>query len=265
MNSVDVVGGDRADDAGIRRFLLVPLGWAVLLVVLTAALPASALPTVFLCNKVATRFVLMFGCIYGARAFERGDYLHGAWLYFGASGATLLVRDTAFLVFHLDARVAMTAIANAFQVLSAWRFGRAWKMAELPEQPHHLRTYVAVGVLVIIIGVGSLFIDVRESLGGNHLAMVGAASQMGDLASLLLIAPVLPTALALRGGSLAWPWALMAFCMVSWIAYDAYAALASVVTFGAVTQGLITDIFRAVANVLPLGSAIAQRRVSAAR
>jgi TRAP-type C4-dicarboxylate transport system permease small subunit len=57
-------------------------------------------------------------------------------------------------------------------------------------------------------------------MDGRTLSLVGLGSDLGDLVGFCFIAPVFLTALALRGGLLAWPWALLTAGFMGWVGYD---------------------------------------------
>src|SRR5205809_539216 len=59
------------------------------------------------------------------------------------------------------------------------------------------------------------------ALGRTDVGVVGAiASDLCDLASLILIAPMLLTSVALRGGLLGRPWFMLTAGQLSWLVYD---------------------------------------------
>jgi len=257
------------DDGDMRRLLLLPVVWVALLSVAAILVPKDGLPVLFRVSNESAKVIWLYACVSAALAFQPGDYLRGAWFYFAGACFGVLLRDVTLLFSLGDPvrddllRIAILAIANASQVASSWRFGRAWKVAELPDsEKSHLRAYIVVGILVVVVWGGAMFIDVRAALGGDRMALVSIASQLGDFASLCMLAPVLPTALALRGGSLAWPWSMMAACIGGWLAYDVSRAMASVIPMSAALTSTLQESARGAACVFALLSAIAQRRVS---
>jgi len=258
-------------EASLRRLMLIPLAWIGVLVVGAALLPSSSLFVLFRVSNESAKGLGVVACLLAAAAFGPGDYLRGGWLYSGACWALLLLRDATYIpgLTELPAmdlvRAALTAIANAYWIVSAWRFGRAWKVAELPDTNSSRRyAYIAVGIVVLVCAGGTLIIHVQAALLGDRAALVKVASHVGDLLALCMIAPVLPTALALRGGRLAWPWIMMTASFLAWLGYDTFDAIVKVVPVGHVVTHTVKESFRAFAILSTLGAAITQRRVSSA-
>ncbi|WP_394828607.1 hypothetical protein [Pendulispora albinea] len=243
--------------------------WVFVLVLGAALLPAYVLPAFFRISNESLKVLAVSGCLLAAFAFQPGDYLRRGWFYQGACFACLLVRDTTLIPgfdtardIHL-VRALLAAAANAFGVASCWRFGRAWAVAELPDTDRsRLRAYLAAGGLAVLFGCGSLAIHVRAAVQGDPAAFVSIASQVGDLIGLCLIAPVLPTALALRGGRLAWPWIMLTASFLGWLVYDGFMAATSVFPVSPLLRKTVGESCRAVALIFTLASAIAQRRVT---
>ncbi|WP_394850515.1 hypothetical protein LZC95_24045 [Pendulispora brunnea] len=256
-------------DVRLWQLAIFPVVWSIVLVLLVVVLPTSAQPALFRVGQECVKVLALSGCLFAAAGFEKGDYLRGAWLFNAACFSFLLVRDCTFLpglneLTNIDlVRPAFAGTANFFGVLSAWRFGRAWSVAELPDTGRNrFRTYVTMGVLALFIAAGSLVVHVRDAMAGNRAALVFIASGVGDIVSLCMIAPVLPTAIALRGGSLAWPWALMAVGFLGWLGYDCADAIMSMVTVDPGIKRTLLEVCRTYGCLYVLSSGIAQRRVA---
>jgi len=101
---------------------------------------------------------------------------------------------------------------------------RAWRVAGLDLRvPTEVR-FAAIGLsLAIALSlVGDLTLSDLRTLGGGDLRVLPSlASNAGDVVSLTLIAPILLTAFALRGGNLGWPWLLLACASLGWLMYGA--------------------------------------------
>jgi len=252
------------------QLALFPFIWCVFLMVGAAVIPPHGLPVFFRVGQEGVKALALAGCLFAALGFERGDYLRGAWLFNAGCFTCLLVRDLALLPALSETanvaivRALLSAVANTLGGISAWRFGRAWSVAELPDPDRRrLRAYVAMGILALVLAAGSLLVHVRSALAGNLASLVYIASELGDIVSLCLIAPVLPTALALRGGSLAWPWSMLAVAFVGWLLYDAAAAFTGLMVVDDVLKHTLLEICRAVACLFTLASGVAQRRAAA--
>ena len=213
------------------------------------------------------------GCITAALAFERGDYLRRAWTLNGACLFLLLVRDLSFapsIAHHplflgpkLDIiQSALILVANVSAIAGTWILARAWQVAgiELPGSPQKRRIVIAGAVVIALAITGaSVVIDLRGVLSREVLSLVGLISDLGDIFALCLIAPVLLTALAMRGGLLRWPWGLLTASLLSWLLFDAAATLGHFVTIRADHLEVIVEVFRAFACCFVAVAGVAQR------
>lgn len=218
------------------------------------------------------KFLGLVGCAAAAFAFERGDYLRRAWMLSGVCLLLLLVRDLVFTlgvagptllgVQSAHWQSAIVLAANLSFVAGTFLMARAWQVAgfEHAGSPWRRRTVVAVAVLVALaISGAALVIDVRGAIEGNPRALVGIASELGDMFSLVLIAPVLLTALAMRGGVLLWPWGLFTAAQLCWLFYDAMGTLGHFVSIDETRLRLLAEVFRALACTFTCAAGIAQR------
>jgi hypothetical protein len=82
-------------------------------------------------------------------------------------------------------------------------------------------------------------------------------SNLGDVVSFIVIAPLMLTAIAMRGGALAWPWALITASNVAWLLYDMSWMFER--QLGQETLRSIEEFWRAVACALALATGMAQR------
>lgn len=256
-------------DVRLWHLAIFPVVWSAVYVLLVVVLPTSGPPVLFRAGQECVKVLGLSGCLLAASSFEKGDYLRGAWLYNALCFSFLLLRDCTLLpgideVPSIDVvRPVLSSIANFFCVLSAWRFGRAWSVAELPDTGRNrFRTYITMGVLALFIAAGSLVFHVRDALAGNRASWMFITSGVGDIVSLCMIAPVLPTAIALRGGSLAWPWTLMAMGFLGWLGYDCADAIMSLMTVDPVLKRTLLEVCRTYGCLYVLTSGIAQRRVA---
>ncbi len=216
----------------------------------------------------AGKLLSLAGALAAAFAFERGEYLNRAWLTYGACYLMLLVND-AMGAAHLTgegwtlARALVVLVGNACSVGGAWMFAHASVEAGLDDDDDARRRrrtlFVVAAVLSLAINGWTLMADVRSLLGGRNLAMISIASDLGDTFTLALIAPVLQTALALRGGVLRWPWGLLTVSGIMWILYD---VTSDVIVMRDVGPGLAlvgSECLRMLANGWILSAGMAQR------
>jgi hypothetical protein len=86
---------------------------------------------------------------------------------------------------------------------------------------------------------------------------VGLATSGGDALCFALVAPILVTALALRGGILWWPWVLYTASGLSWMVFDVINAAQS--DTRTPTMITLSGSARALACLLAFAAGIAQR------
>ncbi|HEU4408530.1 MAG TPA: hypothetical protein VFS43_24925 [Polyangiaceae bacterium] len=186
----------------------------------------------------AVKAIELAGCALAMRAFSRGDYLRRAWGMLAGCSALLLARDAVALwsaqrsgagALLADApyealRTALTLFANLLSVAGTFMLARAWRVAglELRGTPLTRAVVMALWVAISAAVVGPAVLgDARRAFGGDWSALRWLATDVGDLLALCLMAPVLFTALTLRGGLLRWPWGFLATGLFFWLLYDA--------------------------------------------
>jgi hypothetical protein len=217
----------------------------------------------------------LFGCWSAALAFERADYLRRAWLLVGCLFAFLLPRDLIALVpgpFETVlgargltlARAMLVVTANVLFATGNWMLARTWKVAalHLPGSSRN-RWLVRAGVVVLVVAFAGpgVWGSLERMMHGDSDAIAGLASSLGDGLALCFIGPLCLTALALRGGAMSWPWALLTLSNVAWLFYDAAAVGGPLLGLGPSTVRLWTELFRALACTLAFSAGMAQRAV----
>jgi hypothetical protein len=225
---------------------------------------------------IVAKTLALFGCLLAALTFRRWHYLHRAWRWNAASFALLLERDALFRRGFLDGLVQAAADwiqaglvlgANLCGVAGVWMLSRAWRIADL-DLPGGQRVHRAVGALALVIAVAitapSMSLHVRELAGGRVISLVGVASNLGDALTLALIAPVLLTALALRGQPVGWPWMLFTLAALAWLAYDATIVLSDFTDTNVELRRTVAEMFHAAGCGAIAAAGIAQR-LSAAK
>ena len=81
--------------------------------------------------------------------------------------------------------------------------------------------------MAVSITLPAVWIHVPQLVTGPPHAIIGLANALADAVSISLIAPVLLTALALRGAANVWPWALLTASLFGWLCYDATFSLSA--------------------------------------
>ena len=251
-----------------------PLVWVGVFLLVGSALASEGARAIALRAEVESIKALGFvGCVLAASAFERGDYLRRAWGLHALCFGLLLLRDALFLLFVSDAKLfglpyaavqaALVLVANGGAVIGTFMIARAWQVAGIELPFSRLMRGGLIGgaaALSLAITASATLADLERLSGGDVGALVGLASDLGDILSMTLLAPVLLTALALRGGRLTWPWALLTASLFAWLLYDANAAFGHL-TLSASGQRLTGEIWRALACGYAFAAGVAQRWV----
>jgi len=216
------------------------------------------------------------GCVVAALAFDAGDYMRRAWALMGLCYGllmlnTLLFRSSGQAMQEPSFAAALASglivvAANLSGVLSTVRIARAWRVAGLD-----LRVPAAVrwGTLLLsltlaVLLVGSITLaDLQAAFGGSWGALSSSVSGVSDIITLALMAPILLTAFALRGGTLGWPWALLTLSSLGWLFYDAAGVLGGFFELEAFEQRPFEFSLRFFACVSQLSAGLLQASVLA--
>ncbi len=255
-----------------RSFAAFPLGFAVVFAV-AALFAGDALGSVLATENEVGKVLALVGCFAAALAFDEGDYLRRAWFYSGLCYLLLLLGDVAgtrVVAGHLSEHQvdlvtgSFAVLGNATSVLGTWMLARAWTVAGLEEDDDGSRTrgrllFAAAVVVSLAITGWPLVHDVGELVAGDIGAAVNIASDIGDTVCLALVAPVMQTALALRGGTLRWPWGLLTSSGIAWIAYDAASGVVEVLHVEQARWLIVTEAIRGLACAFFFSAGMAQR------
>ena len=256
-----------------RSLAAVPIALGAVVLVGVAAIEAEVARTIFFRVEVeAVKLLALFGCMAAAAAFERGDYLRRAWGLVGACMLLLLVRDLTIIPAVGAAlgpraegiRTVIVTVANLLSIAGSWFFACTWRVAQidLPGSARGKRTaFTLTALLVTSLALYAAFFDVQALGRGQERAWVSLASDAGDILSLWFIAPVMLTALAMRGGLLMWPWAFQTASLLAWLAYDGTVALDYVAGAGPLAIKTTSEFFRALACGSSFAAGMAQCKV----
>jgi hypothetical protein len=217
---------------------------------------------------LAVKTLSFVGCVFAAFTLGWREYLGRAWLLNGLCMLLLVGYDLLRMpVVEFALRERMIDVfgltANVMSVVGTYMLGRAWRVAGVePDLSEDAQRAILVGGILVAIGVGApgAYLDFRNVLEGGHAdALVSLASDVGDVLALCFVAPVLLTALALRGGLLGWPWGLMTTSLFSWVVYDALDAISQ---FSASdTLRTATEVARTLACIFTFSGGMAQAMV----
>jgi len=228
--------------------------------------PALGQTLAFHVEKVLVGVLVALCCWRTAAGFARGDYLRRAWILLGAVYAMLAaVQILPVDRIGLVAVVVISLVLNGLGVAALVHFALAHRVAGLAigSRRGNLAVFLGVLAVALIIDGWPIFETLRRLENGDRVAAMYVISSVGDLLSLLLIAPIFLTALALRGGLLLWPWAMLAASTVSWLLVDSEALVAKLFPGVAATSlAYLTNGWQMLACFLALGAAEAQRRLS---
>lgn len=262
----------------LRKLVAFPAVWGVLFLVASAALFGTAAYGPFLRTEIElAKLVSVAGSLAAAFAHRRGDHLRRAWLLVGGSTCFFLVRDLTLAPLGLEAlgetallavRAVLVTVGNVAAVAGVYFLAQTWKVAglALPGRPRGQAAVVLAAVVIALALAGpAVLTQGGRLLAGDLGATASVASALGDTVTLILIAPLLMTALALRGGMFAWPWALFTAASLSWLGYDAFAVLGPSFGLGADATRIAYELCRALACTFTCSAGLAQRSIALGR
>lgn len=192
----------------------------------------------------AVGLLAVAGTAAAALAFGSGDYLRRVWGLLTA-GAVLSLVSTALRSYWMHAvpdvpftespllpvRMGVVVLANVCTTFALVLLSRTYKQSGLQPPPSSRATLlwavaavaaVAVGGPAVVAAVGQL----GQGFAATCTAVIALASSLGDMTTILLVAPLLRVAYMLRGGRLAWVWWAMGISGAVWLFYDARGWLA---------------------------------------
>ncbi len=207
-----------------------------------------------------------------AQAFDRGDHLRLAWQLLSANllliGSLALFPDELLTGPAADERArwaasAITVVANACGVVGMTRFALVAQRAGLALPLRAWHRVLAVAAL-LAVGVAVVGPDVKAmaqlASAGDVWAGAALVADVCDLGLMLLLVPVLLTACAFVGGSLAWPFAFLAGSLFVWVAYDGFQTYGSLLAISPAAGRFVSAFLHRLAAMLVVAAALAQRR-----
>ncbi|HEY3818357.1 MAG TPA: hypothetical protein VGL81_14355 [Polyangiaceae bacterium] len=252
-----------------RSLALSPLVFVACTAALAALVPAGVRDAVVQGEVDVSKLFACAGMAAAALAFDRGDYLRRGWGVWAACYACLLGRDAMLLAgghvspaVYDGTRAVLVTAGNAFVVIGAWTLARAWTVAGLehPGSRGARWTVLAVAVAVALFFAGpTLVVDVRDLAMGSTSDYGSVGSDLGDILSLPLIAPVALTALAVREGTLRWTWMLLTSSLVAWLLYDAVYTLPDYLPVAPEGYRLVSEQFHLLAAAFAGAAGLTQR------
>jgi hypothetical protein len=236
-----------------------------------ALVPAAQHPALYGSEIELAKLAAFVGCAAAAFRFQRGDYLRTGWLLQAQCYLLILLNDVLFRggmgVFGNEPWAPMAGgvtvlVANAGQLVGTVWIARVWRVAgfDLAGSPVVRRAVVVGAVAIALVSGGWLVVtSARAVAHGQTASLVDLFSSIADIGSFALIAPLVLTAIALRGGSLGWTWGLFTASLFGWLLFDATLSFASVVASNADAVKRVEESVRLLACTFGMAAGLAQR------
>jgi hypothetical protein len=254
--------------------IAIPILVAVAYLGLQALFVEEQARRLFFTSEIATmKLLAAAGCFIAASRYRRREYMGIAWYLIAVDYFVLFAKDLLFgRVLHLpgiDPETASTVravsviIANGTAAVGCVMLARVWHVAGIALPGSRRIQYAAmmlgVGIAIAIVGWGTWqdIGNLRQT--GDKDAIVAIASNLGDIVCFSAIAPILLTAIAMRGGALAWPWALVTLSNVGWLLYDMSWSFERQWALSEHTLRIIAEFCRAQGCAMALSAGLAQR------
>jgi hypothetical protein len=213
-----------------RVFTLAP---PLLIAVYAATVVASGADMHVIYGSVlVTKLLAAVGLGAAAARYNRREYLFWAWALMAGNYALLFFAEVLFssrMPFRLGGPLApalaavFVVAANVMGAVAYAMLARVWRVVgvALPDQTAGKKIFVVAGIVVAValVGFGTIP-SVKAMLAGQPDGFIGVFGSACDLVGFSLIAPLALRALAMRGGTLAWPWGLVAVSALVWMLFD---------------------------------------------
>jgi len=246
----------------LRLLAAAPLPLAAITVALILGLaPSGQLDLLFRAEGVLVKAVAAAGCVAAALTFASRSRLRLAWSLIAGCYLVLALKTAPVLGDALLVVRVGTLLANVLAPLGSLLMVQAWYGSGLAPAIPSLRRWL----LPVLAFAGAIFVagpglvSRVQAAGQDPLAMLLVFSALGDIGSITLLAPLLLIALAMRGGRLAWPWALLAAGELSWLLYDVVSSLEPDVLSSPVLLRGLPEMLRASGCLFCAVAGLAQR------
>jgi hypothetical protein len=258
-----------------RRLVWVPVVAALLFLLVELTMGPSSQALAIRAEVELAKVLWLAGAIAAARVFEAGDYLRRGWLFIAAGVALFLVRD-AVQTPWIQETLSPTSLGavegilvvsgNVCQVSGVWVLARVWSAVGLDDAVRGQRRmlFAAAIALVAVLTGPSLAHDAASVLAGKLGAVPHLASDVGDAVSFLLLAALVRTALALRGGVVFWTWSLFAAGQMAWMLFDGARTLTELLGPSSFSSAWVESL-RVAGAVYMSTAGLAQRWIVSAR
>jgi hypothetical protein len=158
-------------------------------------------------------------------------------------------------------RLGLIAGANAALVAGLATFAHAARRAGLtfPGTRAARAAIVGVAIAVALLLAGQAMVEDVSNAANRVRGLANLASDLGEAAALVLIAPLVMTVVLLRGGVLAWPFILMTLARLAWLGFDAMNFVAPQLPWDKLTVRAIDELLRTAGCLWVCASALAHR------
>lgn len=253
--------------------IAIPIVTGIVFLILQAMFVEDHVRKLFFTTEIATMKLLgAAGCFIAASRYRRREYMGIAWYLIGIDYFLLFVKDMLFgRVIHLPdidpelastLRVTFVIIGNAGSAIGCVMLARVWHVAGIALPGSRRLQYAAmvigIAFAVALVGWGT-WQDIGNLRSGDKESYVAIASNLGDIVSFSAIAPILLTAIAMRGGALAWPWALVTLSNVGWLLYDMSWSFERQWALSDHTLRIIAEFWRGQGCIMAFAAGLAQR------
>ena len=255
-----------------RLLVAIPFVSLALFWIALAIVPTADHAAVYRVEVELAKLAALVGCAAAGFGFARGDYLRSAWLLLAFCYFWILVNDILLSGSGPLARASwaplasggVILVANSAQLAGTVMIARVWRVAgfELAGSPAVRRLVVAAALAFALLAAGTLaYTSVRQVAHGQAAALIDVFSSIADIIGFSLIAPFVLTAVAFRGGSLGWTWALLSASMCGWLLFDASVSFAEI--FATNADGVVRaqETARLLACGFGMSAGLAQRLV----
>ncbi len=262
------------ENAAFYALLFMPIVWVgVFLAIDLNLYPYPETSNIFLwIQKELTKLAWLLAGFLGASKFLPGEYLRKTWLLYTILPICAILFDVVLLLAgipwvqsHMGViRGGFSTIGNILGTIAVIMLAGAWKVAgiNLPGSrwTKVLLIITTTALAVAILGPGMLS-SYKKIIQGDYLALNELAPALGDSISLIFLAPLFLTVLALRGSLTNWPWILFTIGLAGWLLTDlAYSTMQGSDMNPRVVRTW-TEIFRCLASAYTFAAGYAQRLV----
>jgi hypothetical protein len=222
-------------------------------------------------GSMSARVIALIGSLIGMFCFKPGEYLRKAWAFLAFSYILFIASSVLFgahgsLPSTSVIRLLLVGAGNVSAVIGIWLLARTWHSAGL-EYSGSLAFSLSVtisGIALAILMAGPSVVGGLEAIVvgmETDMALTNMISCFADLISLAMVAPMLLTALALRGGPLFWTWFFLFSNLFGWLLFDAVFAWGPDLGMSEATVSSASHTFRILACLLLLLAGLSQRFV----